>query len=208
MFKKCGLVFKNRTSKICGRKPLRIWRVSSTNFTWSILEYFVSFYKVKSKNKILPKSIKINDDYFFFFLNSFANWIQIFVALKRMKEVHNCFKWPISGLLIFQIDTRAKFWVEKLSRTCLKKIYTNGNTVVTLPSASFSTWPVLFTFTWTLPWTMRGFCCCNFNPSIVSTWRASPMWVLQINCVFQPGKLLEEFERLLTNNWFHLYFTT
>ena len=41
-------VFKNRPSKICGRqllnylKSLRIfWRLSSTNFTWSTLEYFV-----------------------------------------------------------------------------------------------------------------------------------------------------------------------
>ena len=29
-------VFKNGPSKICGRQPLR-------NFTWSILEYFVSY---------------------------------------------------------------------------------------------------------------------------------------------------------------------
>ena len=34
-------VFKNGPSKICGRQPLK--NVSSTNFTWSILEYFVSY---------------------------------------------------------------------------------------------------------------------------------------------------------------------
>ena len=51
-------VFKNRPSKICARQPLKslkghgvfkptislqiFWRLSSTNFTWSILEKFVS----------------------------------------------------------------------------------------------------------------------------------------------------------------------
>ena len=43
-------VFKNGSSKICGRKPLKVLqtisiqinkRLSSTNFTWSVLEYFV-----------------------------------------------------------------------------------------------------------------------------------------------------------------------
>ena len=54
--KKWDKVFKNGPSKICGRKPLenlkwydllkqtislqRFWRLSYTNFTWSILEYF------------------------------------------------------------------------------------------------------------------------------------------------------------------------
>ena len=39
--------FKNWTSKICGRQPLEEnlkgnpYRLSSTNFTWSIIEYFV-----------------------------------------------------------------------------------------------------------------------------------------------------------------------
>ena len=33
-------VFKNGTTKICGRQPLRL---SSTYFTWSILKYFVKF---------------------------------------------------------------------------------------------------------------------------------------------------------------------
>ena len=48
-------VFKNEPSKICGRQPLKnlkgygvlnqtmSQRLSSTNFTWSILEYFVPF---------------------------------------------------------------------------------------------------------------------------------------------------------------------
>ena len=54
--KKWDKVFKNGPSKICGRQPLenlkwydllkqtislqRFWRLSYTNFTWSILEYF------------------------------------------------------------------------------------------------------------------------------------------------------------------------
>ena len=54
--KKWDKVFKNGPSKICGRQPLenlkwydllkqtislqRFWRLSSTNFTWSILEHF------------------------------------------------------------------------------------------------------------------------------------------------------------------------
>ena len=52
-------VFKNRPSKIWGRQPLKylkgygllkqtislqnFWRLSSTNITWSILEYFIPF---------------------------------------------------------------------------------------------------------------------------------------------------------------------
>ena len=49
-------VFKNGPSKVCGRQPLKnlkgyglqtiplqiFWRLSSTNFTWFILEYFDS----------------------------------------------------------------------------------------------------------------------------------------------------------------------
>ena len=42
-----GKVFKNGPSKICGRHPLKkfkeyglLSRLSPTNFTWSILEYF------------------------------------------------------------------------------------------------------------------------------------------------------------------------
>ena len=57
-------VLKNRPSKICGRQPLKIlkeyrmlkqtillyffWWLSSTNFTRSILEYFVSFNLAKN----------------------------------------------------------------------------------------------------------------------------------------------------------------
>ena len=40
-------VFKNGLSKICGSQPLKNLNgyglPSSTNFTWSILEYFVPF---------------------------------------------------------------------------------------------------------------------------------------------------------------------
>ena len=42
-------VFKNGPSKICGRQPLKkislqiFKRLSSTNFTWSVLEYFFPF---------------------------------------------------------------------------------------------------------------------------------------------------------------------
>ena len=46
-------VFKNGPSKFCGRQPLKtlkqtiplqiFLRLSSTNFTWSFLEYFVPF---------------------------------------------------------------------------------------------------------------------------------------------------------------------
>ena len=38
-------VSKNGPSKICGRKPLKNFKsfLSSTNFTWSILEYLVSY---------------------------------------------------------------------------------------------------------------------------------------------------------------------
>ena len=34
-------VFKNGPSRVCGKQPLKICTLPSTNFTWSILEYFV-----------------------------------------------------------------------------------------------------------------------------------------------------------------------
>ena len=43
-------------SKICGRSAsIRLIRLSSTNFTWSIFEYFVPFPDCKCINKTAPK---------------------------------------------------------------------------------------------------------------------------------------------------------
>ena len=57
-----GKVFKNRPSKICGRRPLKKLKWSglprqtiSTNSTWSILEYLDPYESYKNKEIITQK---------------------------------------------------------------------------------------------------------------------------------------------------------
>ena len=52
-------VFKNGPSKICGKQPFE--RLSYTNFTWSILEYFVPYCFMHIRDAIKRKSAKMKD---------------------------------------------------------------------------------------------------------------------------------------------------
>ena len=45
----CDTLFKNRPSKFCGK------RLFSTNFTWAILEYFVSYVMLTPTQNLLKQ---------------------------------------------------------------------------------------------------------------------------------------------------------